>query len=416
MSTMSKKKKIGSTRSFLAPFSKFSLEFWRILFLLGLIVSPFVVWPFSRVAYEIPRVIFWQVLSGILLCIATLRLFLVKKLWAVNWLLVVSYSLWLGSLIFSTWQNQAFGRAWLGNYYRADGFLTLAAFAALAVGVRLSWQQQWQKQLATMMLAVPTVVALWAISDAVRLWFGAGNLIPNWNGAIGVSFGQPNFLGGYFLISLPWVWFWFAIVKKWQHKVLSIFCGACLILGILTTQSLGTLAGVVLFGAFLVLIKLKKTRLIPLLVGLGITVFMGVVVWQGQQSFETEGRYRIFHKLLLAVQDKPTFGWGWNQVDAAFAAHVWPTAILHDVYVDKAHSHFLEMLVTGGVVGLVTYLGFLVLIGQKISSSVKKATGPNQVWWLTWLLLFSLYIFHTQTNVIGIAEEIPFWILVGMVI
>jgi O-antigen ligase len=117
---------------------------------------------------------------------------------------------------------------------------------------------------------------------------------------------------------------------------------------------------------------------------------------------EADSRWRILNRSVMAWQARPWLGWGFANVDHAIESTVWPMPYLHDIYVDKAHSIFLEVLVTTGVVGLVTYAG--------LAAAVVWRLRRNR-----WLLSVALlYLLHSQTNVISINEEFVFWWLVGI--
>lgn len=391
---------------------------WHWLMILGLVLSPLVVWPFAAVPYEIPRVFFWYSITLGLLGLTLLRyLTLPKKILLVLPLFFLWLG-WLGIAIYSTWSNEALSEAWYGNYYRADGFFTLLSLSGLSLSVALMWQQVFQKKLAVALFVGALIPALWSISDAMRLLTGAGNLIPNWNGAIGVSFGQPNFLAGFLLLALPWSWYLLQQTADVKKKVLIILGAGTILISIGITQSLGSLLGVALCGLFFLVITITRQRkvwLLPLISLVGVALFISLALYTGTQKFQPDSRYRIFYTLQQALQEKPLWGWGWSEVDTAFSTHRWPTGMLHDIYVDKAHSHLLEILVSTGIVGFILYVLFMVtILGRLYQLSAKSLKRTDQTWWITWFMVGCLYVFHTQTNVIGIAEEIIFFVLVGL--
>lgn len=105
-------------------------------------------------------------------------------------------------------------------------------------------------------------------------------------------------------------------------------------------------------------------------------------------------------------------GYGWANVDYAFEEIEWPLSTTDDIYLDKAHSEILETLVTTGVVGLVIYLVIVVFLLKK---SIKNMIqSKNGVWEFTILSVLILYLFHSQTNIISIAEQMFFWFVVGI--
>lgn len=81
----------------------------------------------------------------------------------------------------------------------------------------------------------------------------------------------------------------------------------------------------------------------------------------------------------------------------------WPVKAFPDVYVDKAHSNLLEILVTTGIFG---FLIFLAIIFRALDQLFGKKVL---------LVVFLLFLFHSQTNVISINEELIFWLILGIV-
>jgi len=119
-------------------------------------------------------------------------------------------------------------------------------------------------------------------------------------------------------------------------------------------------------------------------------------------SLQAESRERIVVKGLLAFSKKPLLGWGWANFDHAFESVDWPMKLDSDVYVDKAHSNLLEILVTAGILGFIIYL--LIIFRTLILLFDKKV----------FFLTFLLFLFHSQTNVISINEEMMFWLILAI--
>ena len=153
-------------------------------------------------------------------------------------------------------------------------------------------------------------------------------------------------------------------------------------------------------------------RLKPLIYGLG-TIILGLIVvyavwkqqlylpWDLRPEFVPEGRERIIKSIARGVWRRPILGWGWANADYAFENNPWPSKFDLDVYVDKAHGMFLEVLATTGIAGFVVYLAIVLL--AVINSRRTLWLGPMVI-----------YLIHSQTNVISIAEEMLFWVMLGI--
>ena len=113
------------------------------------------------------------------------------------------------------------------------------------------------------------------------------------------------------------------------------------------------------------------------------------------------------NKLIRGWKMRAWTGWGVANVDYAFESIDWPICYQHDVYVDKAHSVLLEVLVTTGLVGLILYM----LMVSGVGVGLRGVEGKGFQWILSVVLL--LYVIHSQTNVIPINEEVLFWVVLG---
>ena len=122
-----------------------------------------------------------------------------------------------------------------------------------------------------------------------------------------------------------------------------------------------------------------------------------------------ESRERIMVKAWRAFQQRPVFGWGWANFDHAFASIEWPFHVDADVYADKAHSVFLEIIVTAGIFGLCSYLILLFSVFESLRKNISIQSRY-------FALFFIVYLIHSQTNVVPMAEETLFWAITGLVV
>ncbi len=361
---------------------------------LGFLLLPFIYYPPLYLPYEIPRVLFvllWVELMIVIFLItrsqAKIKVSRQSKLSV--FLLFVAF---IGSFLGSNLQKSI-----IGNFYRLDGLITLIHLVVFSLIVSNLWQKKYKQALYKTFLIANTVLSFFVILSAIQLVIA--NHMQN---GINIFFGQPNFLAGYILITIPFSAF---LYKDNLKKLLIVIIPQSL--AIISTHSR---ASIILLVIFLCLFFVYKSR-DKYLKYLGLFfVFTSILVsafyLKHSQSplFVAEGRERIFKKGLLAFQQKPLLGWGWANFDHAFDNTVWPFKLNNDVYVDKAHSHFLEYLVTTGFIG---FLAYILLISFTILT-LKR----NKEFGL--LIVLMLYIIHSQTNVVSIAEDIIFWFIVGV--
>jgi len=237
-------------------------------------------------------------------------------------------------------------------------------------------------------------ISVWTIVEALRLK----------SLEVAVSFGNPNFLAGYLLVILP---FTYSLTKN------SLFWKIGLALQLISIFLTQAWIGVFLSLVFIMIIFIRWKNKFRFILSILSGVVLAISIWgyltyfspaapPGQIVFES--RQRIFSKALLAFKQKPLLGWGWANFDHAFDSVEWPIRVDSDVYVDKAHSHFIEILVTTGLVGFTAYLLIILRVFYNLMKYKKYIL----------LMVLVMFVAHSQTNIISISEEVFFWLLVGL--
>jgi O-antigen ligase len=187
---------------------------------------------------------------------------------------------------------------------------------------------------------------------------------------------------------------------------------------IILTGAISSILTLIVF-AFIYLLFFQKRIAKFLLIPLTVIFLLILFFWsknyfyiKNSTTLSYESRERIFQNVIRGAVKKPVLGYGWANVDYAFNAGNWPIKFVNDVYVDKAHSEILEVLVTTGVPGLTIYLSVLYIFVKTLI--VKYQKSKDKIWNFTLLSIVILYLFHSQTNVISICEEIIFWLVLGI--
>ena len=328
------------------------------------------------------------------------------------------YSLFLALFLFalsvfltSLW-GVNFSKSFWGNPYREDGLNTFFHLCALAFATALIWQDSWLRPFIKSLTLANFILSLWVIISAFRFYVLKDINVVTWDGAIGISFGNPNFLAGYLATTLPLSFSPFLNIKPLRKRAIQLSQVAAILL---THSWSGVLTVIVLFIMLTIAPQGKaiKNKLIPIaslsllfLLTIGLYIFNYQKTANSYSGYMPEGRMRIITKALLAIKQKPFFGWGLTNFDVAFDNIDWPMKWGHDIYVDKTHSLFLEVLVTSGVLGF----GFYLLLIYKTFTNLLKQSREYKYL----LLVFILFLIHSQTNVISISEEVFFWIMVGV--
>lgn len=371
-----------------------------IVFIAGLLLSQFIIWPWYIYPFELPRV--WFVHRWIEILLLTGVVFGIPHLnpHKEDSPLIMSVLIFFLIATFTALIGIDPIKSFWGNYYRNDGLFNLLHLVGLFFFLSLFWRVSWQKP-------IVTVFAIGCIGNAVfALIVGVVN---NHLPLIG-SFGHANFLAGYLAVTAPFVLWRIRISAATWKKALwtAGFCLVSIALGL--TFSVGGLVGLSVVGLTIILGHrgISHKKIFFVLIVLAVLAACGFFIKEStRSSFNPESRNRIVARALIASTARPLTGWGWSNFDYAFDQTPWPIKLQHDRYIDKAHSQLLEILVTTGIIGLLVYLG---IIGRVVWRFAREREIS-----IFLFAAFAAYIIHTQTNVFSISEELIFWIIAGQI-
>lgn len=380
-------------------------KYYRSLYFWGFLLLPLFYWPSAPVPFEVPKGVFLGVWVAFACLLTIWRVFSQEIRVAQSKLTVLGLAAIFGVIsAVASVQGVDVDKSWWGNYYRVDGLVYSLILLVFALTVALNARHE-REQIVAGIKWGSMLVSIWALAQWT-LW--------GFSGHPAAGLGNTNFLAGYLAIALV---FWLPDLVK--SKLGTVGC-ITILFAIFTTGAVG---GLLTAGLVLILwVVFDRKRLLSVFAALlfVVSVSAGALWYHNYQTRPlgapvlAEGRERIFVKLGLAVLEKPWFGWGVANVDYAFEANFWPITFLNDVYVDKAHSHLLEVLVTTGIVGEMAYIALLAATGWTLVAKYRKATGGHKVWYKTLLIALTAYVFHTQTNVVSVAEDVMFWTVLGL--
>lgn len=374
---------------------------------LGTLITIFSWWPWAEVIFEVPKVFTFSLLVKALFLLFIHDLYknpdritkwkLDKKLT----ILIVTFLIWAN--LASILGNDP-AKSYIGNFYRRDGLITLFDLVSFAFLISYFWKNKYRQLFSAVFWLSGFVLGAWSLGLFAMNKLELGNA---------ATFGNPVFLAGFLSICLPISYYFLNQTKFFKYKYLLLVPQFLSIFVLSATSAILTLC---LWLIFISWFKLKKTKIVLISF---IVLFMVILsgfwvrdyITTNNNSLIAEGRFRIFVNLIRGVFEKPIAGYGWSNVDYAFQQGNWPIRLNNDVYVDKAHSHLLEISVTTGIVGLLLYLSTIVRLSQNL---FKKYKTQKDLWTYTVVATLFLFLFHSQTNVISITEEMVFWFVVGL--
>ncbi|MEI7810594.1 MAG: O-antigen ligase family protein [bacterium] len=273
------------------------------------------------------------------------------------------------------------------NYERMEGLVTVLHLFAyfLVLGSALN-EKMWRWLAWTSCLAASIIG-----------FMGLGQLSQN-TGRIDATLGNSTYLGGYMLVHIFIVMYFFLrrvhisvkdVEQKWA-AAWYVMLGAFYALVMYFTGTRGSLLGF-LGGIFVIAIVLaiaeKKhivirkisigliAAVILLVVGLAgvrgtqfaknhplIDRFSAVATFDLKGYAESQGfaRLTLWKMAWEGVKEKPLLGWGQDNFTYVFAKYYDSKMYTQEAWFDRTHNVFFDWLIAGGFLGLISYLSIFV--------------------------------------------------------
>ena len=285
-----------------------------------------------------------------------------------------------------------------------------------------------------------TIVGLLAIGDWIQVNL-LGHQIPTYAGRVVSTFGQPNFYGGFLLLTLPF--FRYLLASKGAALRTWVMVGflISLIAIILSTSRVAFLgaAGLILFWLIgeLPFKKLILGTISVILLIIFVSSINSSGGWVEKElllpkstinpdlpTIGVEKRYYFWPVLWQLILQKPINGYGLENIAPAFSSYfeinkhalfeenlkVKPYLFgLKDLNLDRSHNYILDLLFFSGILGLLSWLVLVIVtikkLTQKYDDRHKNVLLVSLVTYLIWIQFQNQSIVHL----------IYFWLLVGLI-
>jgi O-antigen ligase/tetratricopeptide (TPR) repeat protein len=307
-------------------------------------------------------------------------------------------------------------KSFWSNFERMEGYVTILHLFAyfIIASTILNTERIWKWFLNTS-IAASVVVSIYAMFQ----FFGV--IAVNQGGTrLDATLGNATYLAVYvlfhiffaaiFLVKEPGVW------KKVAY-------GAVVLLEFIVLYNTGTRGAVIglLVGTFVAAVLIaffdkaeRRTRVIAASVVVAGLVLVGGFLAVKNASFvqqspvlsrfasisfsdiKNQGRYFIWPMAVKGFEQKPILGWGQENFNYVFNANYDPRMYGQEQWFDRAHNVFLDWLIAGGILGLLSYLSLYVvglfLLWRKASdmSFIEKSllTGLGVAYFVHSLFVF----------------------------
>lgn len=243
------------------------------------------------------------------------------------------------------------------------------------------------------------------------------------------TLGQPNFLGSFLLLTLPFSLCLMAGTKNFYLKVAYILLFLVQFLALFFSGSRGAWVGLLLASFFILLFfyykKNKKIFFSGILIIIIFFSFLSlgnnVISQRFQQSFNTkQGSVSVrayIWEASLKVLDNRDWGYGLeNQKEALWEFYQPDWAINNKVNVvfDRAHNLLLDIVLTVGLFGLFFYLWLYYFVFKLAIKNIRE--NKNVVISLAAFWALAAYLISLFFNFSVVVTNIYFWLIVSLLI
>lgn len=403
------------------------------------ILIPFIIIPTNPFAdyFYHPKVIAITMITCFILIILLKNMKQVGQLivWdEINIALLVYFVLLTVSLLFAIDIKLAMN----GSPYREEGYSMLIMYMLLFLTARAACNldERFYKGIliAACILSVYGILQYYGIDPIPRDYIRTG-----WLTAF-ATFGNPNFMGGYLVLMIPFSMHLY-IIKK---SKLGCIAFSIIILCLLCTMTRGAwLGGIAAVATYLFVLWFSKERYegtikrVTVIIVIAIIIIIGFNFQSGNvliERFRTifsnskdiisggaesdiaehagSGRFFIWKRVIELIAMKPWFGYGISNLQIPFKEFFQEDMIKVFGYfavLDKAHNEYLNIAVSSGIPSLIAYLGFVLLTLRKGLVRIKKEP-------FTWPLMAAVLAYLTQAlfNVSVVSVAYIFWVLLGL--
>ncbi|MGC9049107.1 MAG: O-antigen ligase family protein [Patescibacteria group bacterium] len=328
-----------------------------------------------------------------------------------------------------------------GSWERRMGYLAWLHFFAFGSILFLNLKSQKQIQRITITIVITSaIVVTYGFIQLLGLEPFEWSEEAFYTHRVYSTIGQPNFLGSWLLLIIPLIFYGLIKFKNFLVKFLMVLLLIAALACFVLTQSRGGWIGfvVAIFFFFTILFWLKNKKKIVLvilllvLLGLSLIIYLNfhplkinptdhplVIRLKTFSDVKVFGKYRLIHwqAAFDIIKNRPLtrilIGSGMGSQRFNLPKYYRPEFAIYEapnIYLDYVHNDILDTLLTSGVLGLVSYLGLIIISFYLGFKKIRKNIfGLFLLTGLIGYLISLQFSFH-------IMSTLPyFWLYLGLI-
>lgn len=409
-------------------------------------VVPLIVIPYGTDYFYYPKILVIYILLGLALLITgtsiisgTIGLKISKKMLP----LIFFILLVMLSAAFSQYKYQAF---W-GRPARNEGMLTYVSYFLIFYISWLSFENDDDfKALISFMVPSACLISLYGILQYAGIDpIPRDNIRESWKSISFSTLGNPNFLGSYLSLMFPVTLSLYVSGRFKKQGALLFIANIILFTALICTNTRSAWIGT-LFSVILILIQafkrglIKPSKVAPIVCTLFLSAVIFNIISGGllssrlksigedykvlvnrdknlpiEQSMAGSERIFIWARSMNYIFDRPILGSGPDTFDKVFHMSN-EEAEYHfgskNIYVDKAHNEYLQILITLGFPALISYFWFLYIL---FKNTLFKEIDNNNIMLISLIFpgIFA-YLIQAFFNISVVSVAPVYWSLLGI--
>jgi len=397
-------------------------------------LTPLILGPFGLNMSEYPKAVFFRSLIEIVFVFYVFLVLLDRAYLPKKSVLLFSVIIFDTILIIASIAGINFYRSFFGDMQRGEGIiLHLHLLVFFVVLISLFRKKEDWLLLFKASVIISGLSSVAAVLQQLKVW-SFYNVEPI---RLSGTLSNPDLFGSYLVLSIFLTIFLFISEKKKSYKILWIFLIIFNLYTLILSETRAAWVGFAIGVVSIYLLNYKnlnyKKRIYSLLIILFVSLLALLFPFAVEKfhmennrfsqrilsiyNIDISNRLNLYEAAFTAFKDRPYLGWGFESF--SFVSDKYLKTSPYGVYFDRPHDKILEVLVYGGIIGLISYLLIFFILFYLIIKYAKLWDGyNNKPGILFGSIIFAFFVSGFVQNIFSfdnITTYILFFLVAGFI-